>query len=409
MLAGSVRKPFYLAAALTLAMLLILGAISVSQVFAQKKEITVGFGMSLTGRYAPGAVGEMQAYQLWAEDVNKRGGIFVKELGKRLPVRLVYYDDRSITADTVRIYEKLITSDKVDLLLGPYGSVGHFAVVPVSEKYKAPIVGSTAASVKIREMGARYLWFPTSAIPDRQMQALVDLLKANRDKIRNVAVIYLQELFPLENLRFLIPALKKAKIPIILQKNYPAGVTDLTTLLREVKGKNPDAVIALTYPADAFVVTSQAKEVGLNPKFFFELVGPAVVVFGPKFGKATEGITTMGHWSPKGKWPGAKEFYDRYKARWKREPDFLNSVLGYVAGQILEQAVEKAGSLNWAKIRQAIVKSEFSTINGPVRFKGPENISTPSMILQWQKGMLEIVWPPRSATAKPLIPKPAWP
>lgn len=409
MVAGSQRRPFYLAGALTLAMLLLLAAFSVGQVFAQKKQITVGFGMSLTGRYAPGAVGEMQAYQLWAEDVNKRGGIFVKELNKRLPVKLVYYDDRSMTADTVRIYEKLITSDKVDLLLGPYGSVGHFAVVPVSEKYKAPIVGSTASSVKIREMGAKYIWFPTSAMPDRQMQALVDLLKANRDKIKNVAVIYLQELFPRENLRFLIPALKKAKIPIVLEKDYPAGVTDLTPLLREVKAKNPDAVIALTYPADSFVLTTQAKEVALNPKFLFQLVGPAVVVFGPKFGKATEGISAMGHWSPKGKWPGAQGFYDRYKARWKRDPDFLNSVLGYVAGQVLEQAVEKAGSLNWAKIRQAIVKSEFSTINGPVAFKGPENVKTPSMILQWQQGMLEIIWPPNVATAKPVIPKPAWP
>ncbi|MFZ0450812.1 MAG: amino acid ABC transporter substrate-binding protein, partial [Desulfatiglandaceae bacterium] len=289
-----------------------------------KDKITVGFSMSLTGMYAPGAAGQMQAYQLWEETVNKHGGIYVKKYGKKLPIKLVYYDDKSEANTAVRIYEKLITEDKVDVVLSPYGTAIHFAVAPMAERYKIPIVGSTAASVKFRDIKTSYFWFITSAIPDRQMKALVDLLK--HLKIKDIAIIYAQELFPRENLQFLDPLVKEAGFNVLLHKDYPMGARDLTTLLSQVKSKSPEAVIALCYPAGAFTITAQAKEVGLNPKFLFELVGPAVVAFRPKFGAATEGITTMGHWSPKGKWPGARKFYDQYIARFKVEPDPLNSV-----------------------------------------------------------------------------------
>lgn len=374
---------------------------------AAKDNMTIGFSMSLTGKYAPGAKGQIDSYLLWEEVVNKKGGIFVKEYGKKLPVKLVYYDDKSETDTAVRVYEKLITEDKVDILFSPYGTSIHFAVAPIAERYKVPIVGSTAASVKLRDFKTKYFWFITSAVPDRQMGALVDLLQ--NLGIKKIAIIYAQELFPRENLQFLDPLVKKAGFEVALRKDYPMGAKDLTTLLSEVKSKEPDAVIALCYPGGSFTITAQAKEVGLNPKFFFELVGPATTVFHPKFGAATEGITTMGHWSPKGNWPGAKDFYEQYQAKFNKKPDPLNSVLAYTACQIVEQAVEKVGSFDWEKIRDYIAKTEFQTINGPIKFSGSENMRTPSMILQWQKANLEIIWPKDTATAKPLFPKPVWP
>jgi branched-chain amino acid transport system substrate-binding protein len=374
---------------------------------AAKDNMKVGFSMSLTGKYAPGAKGQMDSYLLWEEVVNKNGGIFVKEYGKKLPVKLVYYDDKSETDTAVRVYEKLITEDKVDIVLSPYGTSIHFAVAPIAERYKVPIVGSTAASVKLRDFKTKYFWFITSAVADRQMAALVELMQ--HLGVKKIAIIYAQELFPRENLQFLEPLVKKAGFEVVLRKDYPMGAKDLTMLLSEVKSKNPEGVIALCYPGGSFTITAQAKEVGLNPKFLFELVGPATTVFSPKFGAATEGIATMGHWSPKGNWPGAKEFYEQYQAKFNKKPDPLNSVLAYTACQIVEQAVEKVGSFNWEKIRDYIADNEFQTINGVVKFSGSENMRTPSMILQWQKGSLEIVWPESTATAKPLFPKPAWP
>jgi branched-chain amino acid transport system substrate-binding protein len=116
----------------------------------------------------------------------------------------------------------------------------------------------------------------------------------------------------------------------------------------------------------------------------------------------------MGHWSPKAKWPGAKEFFDAYVAEFKKRPDPLDSVLAYVSCQIMQESIEKVG-LDHEKLREYISTTKFSTINGPIKFAGSENTETPSMILQWQKDNLEIIWPDSAATAKPLFPKPPWP
>jgi branched-chain amino acid transport system substrate-binding protein len=398
-----VKKEYFIHYVLS-AFLLVFATVSPLQA---KDSLRLGFSIALTGIYSQAAVSQMNAYKVWRESVNEKGGIFIKDLGKKLPVEFVYYDDKSSPETAVKVYEKLITKDKVDLVLTPWGTTIHFAVAPLAEKYKFPMVGTTAASVKLREIQSRYFWFITSAIPDKQMKALVALLKSL--KITNVAIIYVQDLFPRENLQFLQPELKKANIQILLVKDYPIGVKDLTTLLADIKTKKPQALIALSYPADSFLLTGQAKGILLNTPFLFELVGPSIAAFGQVFGPATEGITTMGHWSPKGPWPGAKEFERRYVKKWKTRPDYLDSALAYMGCQIIEEAISKAGTIDRGKIRDTIAKGEFTTINGPIRFTGTENSVTPSMILQYQKGDLEIIWPPESATVKPLFPKPQWP
>ena len=380
----------------------------VSSVPAQTKDsIKLGFSVALTGIYSQAALSQINAYEVWKEKVNGQGGIFVEDLGKKLPVEFVYYDDKSSPETAVKVYEKLITQDKVDLVLTPWGTTIHFAVAPLAEKYQIPMVGTTAASVKLRDIKSKYFWFITSAIPDKQMQALVGLLKSL--DIGSVAIIYVQDLFPRENLQFLKPALDQAKIKTVLVKDYPIGVKDLTTLLSEVKSKKPQALIALSYPADSFLITGQIQGVLFNPEFFFELVGPSIAAFGQAFGPSTDGIATMGHWSPKGPWPGAKEFEDRYVKKYNMRPDYLDSVLAYMGCEIVEEAIAKAGTLDREKIRDTIAGSEFTTINGPVRFTGTENSVTPSMILQYQKGDLEIIWPSDLATVKPMFPKPNWP
>jgi branched-chain amino acid transport system substrate-binding protein len=372
-----------------------------------KDSIRLGFSMALTGFYAQGAQSQITAYEVWKETVNEKGGILVKDLNKKLPVEFVHYDDKSSAETAVKVYEKLITQDNVDLVLTPWGTTIHFAIAPLAEKYRVPMVGSTAASVRLRDIKSRYFWFITSCIPDKQMEALVDLLQSLG--VQKVAIIYVQEHFPRENLQFLKPALEKAQIEATMVKDYPIGVKDLTTLLTDVKAKKPQALIALSYPGDSFLLMGQSQGLGLNPPFLFELVGPSIAAFGQAFGPATEGVTTMGHWSPKGPWPGAREFEERYVKKWNMRPDYLDSALSYVECQIIRQAIEKAGTLDREKIRDTIAQSEFSTINGPIRFTGTENHVTPSMILQYQKGDLEIIWPPETATAKAVYPKPEWP
>lgn len=371
-----------------------------------KESIRVGYSVSLTGVFSAAAQSVVESYAVWEEIVNKRGGIQVKEYGKKLPVKMVHYDDQSDPGTAVRIYEKLVTQDKVDLLLPPWGTPIHFAVAPLAQKYKVPIVGGTAASVKLREMKNEWFWF-VSWMPDGQQRALVDLLKDL--KVKTAAVAYVQEIFPRENLQFLEVYLKEAGIDNVFQKDYPVTEKDLKTMLSQIKGKNPDAVLFLSYPADTMTIVTQAQEVGLNPKFMFGLVGPGMLMFKPKFGPAVEGISTMGNWTAKMKTYGNSEFVQAYETKYKQLPDPLDSVLGYVPCQIMEQAIEKVGSLNRQKLRDYIAANEFQSIQGPVKFKGSENGKAVAGILQWQKGAIEIIWPKSITTATPLYPKPAWP
>lgn len=365
--------------------------------------VRIGLGISQTGEFAATTAGPRAAYELWKDQVNAKGGLDVA--GTKRPVEFVVYDDQSDAGKVAAIYEKLITDDKVDLLLSPWGSHSHFAIVGVLEKHHFPMVGSTASSLKIRSLKAKNIWFPTSSMPDSHATEMVKMFKTLG--IKRVAVNTVQSGFPMENRQELLPALKKAGIEVVLDTQYAAGVKDITATLAEIKRLQPDAVVNLSYPPDAILYMRGAREQGITAPFQFLLVGPTAAFFSKMFGKNLDNIVTMGHWSPaKTDWPGAKEFFDAYQAKTGEAPDYLDAVLSYVSAQILEQAVAKAG-LDKDALRKTISTDTFSTINGPIKFEGVQNVTTPTMFLQFQDGVVQIVHPPEMATAK-FRPKLKW-
>jgi branched-chain amino acid transport system substrate-binding protein len=370
---------------------------------AAQEPIKIGYAIAKTGPFAPAAHTQLQTYELWQEQVAAAGGIDVG--GSKRPVKFVVYDDQSDFAKAPQIYEKLITDDKVDLLLAPWGTPFHFAIVGVLEKYQFPVVGNSAASVTVRDIKPGNIWFPTSAIPDRMAAELVKFL--TQQKIKTVAVTTLQLPFSLEVKKFLMPALASAGLNVVVNDEYAPDVKDLTATLTKIKQAAPDAVLSLSYPPDSILYLKGARELDIRSPFQLVLVGPADYFFTKLFGSNLNGIVTMGHWSPhQAKWPKARPFYDAYMKKYHEPPDYLDSALAWMSIEILEQAVKTAG-LDRAKIRQAISTETFDTINGPVKFKGVENILTPTMFLQFQNGEAQIVWPSSEATAK-FEAKPAW-
>ena len=282
-----------------------IAALTISGGAALAQEVKVGVVLPYTGIGAE-----------FARQMDRGMELYLKlnpDQVKPYTITIIKRDSKAPSgADAKIAVQELLTQDKVDLLLPPWGTPTHFAVAPLAQKYKVPIVGGTAASVKLREMKNDWFWF-VSWMPDVQERALVDLLKDL--KVKTAAVAYLQEIFPKENLQFLEPYLKEAGISIALLKDYPVAEKDLKTLLSQIKAKSPDAVICLSYPSDTLTIVTQAQEVGLNPKLMFNLVGPATIAFKPKFGPAVEGITGMGNWSAKMKTFGNKEFVDSVEAR----------------------------------------------------------------------------------------------
>jgi branched-chain amino acid transport system substrate-binding protein len=355
---------------------------------ASAEPVKIGFSLSKTGLFAAAAPSELNAYELWRDQVNAAGGLDVA--GTKRPVEFVEYDDQSNPANAVRIYEKLITADRVDLLLAPWGTPFHFALAPVLEKYKFPMVGNTAASVQLREIKPGYIWFPTSAIPDRMAAEMAALLKANG-----------------YNTAALVKEFGMNGINIVVNEEYPPDIKDMTAMLSKVKAAAPQAVIVLSYPSDSVLYAKQAKELDIKAPFQFVAVGPTMDFYGKVVGAADNDFVTMGHWSPaKTDWARAKPFYDAYVKKFNEKPDYLDSALAYMSCEILQQALAKAG-LDHEKLRQAISTTTFDTINGPVKFDGVQNATTPTSFLQIQGDELQIIWPKSIATST-FKPKTSW-
>jgi len=381
---------------------LAVAALSGTTAALAQEPVKIGYAIARTGPWAAGAqVSQEPNYILWAEQVNAAGGLNVK--GVKRKVELIGLDDRSETETVVRSYEKLMGTDKVDLILPPWGTGANFAVLPLVQKYGYPMLAPTATGRKLLELKNPY-FFALLQQPDVMMNALGEYMAAR--SVKTAAFVYVDELFGLEQAGALEKALKERGIQIVEKKSYPLGVKDLQPVLADIKAKNPDAFVALSYPPDTFLITGQSKALGFNPKLFYTAVGTAFPVYRDKFGPTAEGVMGLGTWNPKMS-PAGKAYFDAHVKRWNKEPDRWASAHAWAGLQILEQAVAKVG-LDRKALRDYIAANEFDTIIGKVRFKNGENVATPGVVSQWSSGEFEVVWPPDRATGPALFPKQPW-
>lgn len=380
------------------------GAMSFApQLLAQPAPVRIGYSMSRTGPWTGGAqVSQEPNYLLWAEQQNAAGGLDVK--GVRCKIELISSDDRSDMETVVRTYEKLMGSDKVDLVLPPWGSNANFAVAPLANRLGYPFLAPTALSRRLAEMKLPY-FFLLLQQPKPMCDALVEMFKANG--VKTVAVVYVDDLFGLENYAAFKVALQGTGITMVEDKSYPGGVKDLSPVLRSMKDKNPDAFVGFTYPPDTILASRQAKEIGFNPKFFYASVGTAFPLYKNVMTPAgAEGVLGMGSWNGKTS-PGAKAYFDAHVASQKKEPDRWASGACWAGLEILTNACKQVG-LDRKAIRDYVANNTHKTIIGDIKFSGSENVGTPGTVGQWQNGEFEVVWPQKLATAKLNPAKPAW-
>jgi branched-chain amino acid transport system substrate-binding protein len=376
-----------------------------------KDKIRIGRAVSLTG---PNAIvaksASIPVYDLWVEEVNARGGIYVKEYKKRLPVELIVYDDESNEEKMVQLLIKLIEEDKVDLVFAPCSTSYLFAAAPVVNNHGYILLGAEGGALKIKEYAAALpYFFPVLNFADTQMPAMADLYKENG--IKSVAIIFIDELHGLEYSSTAAAEFEKRGIAVKMVKSVPLGVQDVSPLLKEAEALNVDAFVGLTYPGESILATKQAIDLGIDFKAFHVNVAANFGWFAGMFGEAAEGVTGGGAWNCKSS-PGAKEFCEKFFARYG-EPavDWWGHLIYWASLQFFEQAIEKAGTLNQEKIRDVMATKKFDTALGPTWFEGGRLAPAchPGEIGQWQKGVFEVVAPKEKATAKFLFPKPQWP
>jgi len=374
-----------------------------------KDKIRIGWITSLSGILATAvATTTAPAYEIWLEEVNAKGGIYVKEYGKKLPVEIIKYDNKSDVGTMTKLLEKVILEDKVDFILAPWGTAMLYAAAPVANKYKYILLGNAGGAIKLKEIMPKLPYvFSVLNMADTQMPLLAEILAEM--KVKKAALIYIQDLHGIEYRDQAVKDLKKQNIEVVINKSFPHGTKDLSPLLKEAKTVNVDAFIGMVYPDEAFLITGQAMEVGFSPKAFFLTVGPMLTQYRDAFGaKAVEGVMGGGAWNEKTS-PEAKKFAETLMTKYKGI-EYWGQLFYYSSMQFFEKAIEEAGTLNQAKIRDVMATKTFNTAMGPMKFdKTRINMTHPGEIGQWQNGMFEIIDPGEKRTAKPIYPKPEWP
>jgi len=375
-------------------------------------KIRIGVVHSLTGPLSPG-VPEASRYQfrIWLDGLNKKGGLYLKKFGRRVPVEFIEYDDRSQQETLIRNLERLILQDKVDLILPPYGTAMHIAAAPIFNKYGYPLLGVHASAVELYKRRHEFpyaFWF--HAQPDVHAKAVTDMLVHFRRRGTigsKVVATYIADQHGYEFWPAYEAALKRAEFQILYVKSYPLQVSDVSPLIREMKALAPDVYISISYPSDFSLLLEQAIAQQFNPKIYYGTVGIAFGDLPRRYGARTiEGVMGAGGCNPQ--IPGAKEYYDLYRKVVGRPIECWGGAYMPAALQVLEQAVEEVGEIDRKKIRDVIATRTFRTIMGPIRFKEQMNTYWPSMIGQWHGGQFLGVWGLQGQIRPMLVPKPAW-
>jgi len=357
--------------------------------------IKIGCTISQSGRYADSGSYYKEAYLMWEDDVNAKGGL----LGR--PVKLVIYDDESSADKAVGLYERLIATDKVDLLLGPYTSTIIYPVGRISEKYKMVLLQGGGTASKIFQAGFKYMFLTLPGFSEQHAIGFFDYLNTvpKGQWPKKAAVIYGDKSASIANAQGEKDLAVENGIPVILDEKYPPDVTDLTSVINKAKNMGADLLMAGTYFPDAVLIARTIAELNYKPKYVLLTAGVSDYKYGENLGALANNIMGTAWWHDSVAF--SRDWTKRYEKRFGRVPDYHGSG-AYAAAQILEESVRATKSLDNSVLRDYIVSHSFDTVIAQNLGFDERGVPSYSMVtLQWQGGKLEVVWPQSAQTAKP--------
>lgn len=364
---------------------------------AAASPIVIGGTISQTGALAEDADFQAKGIQLAIDEANAHGGW----LGRKLDLKM--YDDQSNAGTAVRLYTRLITQDRVDLVIGPYSSGITQAIAPLMNKYQRATIEPGASMPDIYVKGNEWN-FQGTASSYTYLEGLLPIAKKDGDT--KVAVLALKSAFTLACSKARLEEAKKLGMKVVYQTTYSLPSPDFAAIGLAIKNANPDVVVGCTYFPDAVGITQALHNQGFKPKFLAETVGPVEPAFGKALGPLANGIISNTAWWPNFKTTGSQAFVTAYKAKFNETPDY-HAATGYVAVEVLGAAVEATKSLDQSKLREWLLHHTVPTMLGT--FKVDQyGLSTGygQYLVQWQNGELKLITPPEYAQAKLIVPYP---
>lgn len=359
--------------------------------FAQENPIKVGFGMALTGGLAGGGKAALLSYQIWAEEVNARGGL----LGRK--VELVNYDDQSNPATVPAIYTKLLDIDKVDLVISGYATVPTAAAMPVVMQKGKVFLSLFALAANDQFRYDRYFQMQPNG-PEAKFEfsrGYFDLAKNLNPKPKTVAIVGADAEFGVLCVEGARENAKKAGIKIVYDRSYPPNTMDFGSIVRAIKATKPDLVFIASYPPDSAGMIRAIHEVGLDATMVGGgMIGLQFAALKQQLGPLLNNIVCYDLYTPEPtmNFPGVTSFLKKYQERAEKAGvDPLGIYIppfAYAEMQILEAAVTAVKSLDDKKIADYIRSNTFSTVVGDIKFGARGEWAEPRILLIQYRGVV---------------------
>jgi branched-chain amino acid transport system substrate-binding protein len=375
--------------------------------------IILGAPLGLTGSLAKESELTKQGYELWNDWINARGGIVVG--GVKHPVTIKYYDDTSNANQSAVLMQKLITEDKANFLLGPYGSAATATDAAIAEQNQIPMVEANGAAQSIFSQGYKYT-FGVLSPANKYLQGVIDMAATlNNPKPLTLFMLSADDNFSLEVANAIVTYAPTKGITVYPVKKYKNGATNLSAEVQAAKAASPDIVMNSGHLQEAIAINKAAKEQKLNAKIFAYSVGPSTPDFISALAKDADYVYGGSQWTPQVKYTPAfyltvAQYVAAYKAKYPGigDPDY-HVAESTAACLALQRAIENAGSLDPTKVRDALQALDVMTFFGQIKFDSRGiNIYKPMVVEQIQNGAHHTVFPADVADAKPQYPTPSW-
>ena len=371
------------------------------------KPLVIGISLPLTGDFSQPGSEAKRGYEVWQKQVNANGGL----LGRQVELKIT--DDASNQDTVVADYTKLITQDKVDLVLGTFSSLLNYPASAVAEKNGMVFVEPAGGAPKMFERGFKNLFFAQQATAPHQADVFVNWIKElpEADRPKTAAYPSQDDPFAAPVIESMQKQLEALGVKTVFSSVYPADTTNFQTIASTLATKKPDLIAQGAVFEDGVGLVRSLKQLNYSPRMLFQTSAPSNAgQYSEGVGEAnTEGVFYTVSWNEKATTPLNKEFVADYAAAYQNAEPAEDAADAFAAAQVLQAATTAVGSLDQAKLSDWLHANEVDTILGPLSWEATGEPKGQFLLAQWQSGAVQVVAPKDVATTTTVVnPKPGW-
>lgn len=400
-------------------MLLLMAAIPAWAAGTPPAAIKVGTLYASSGVFSSISLPVYNGLKLWVNQVNAHGGVFVKPYDKKIPVKLIAYDDQSSTSTATTLYNQLITKDHVNIFVADSGSVLTSVAVPIAEEHKQLLFDQTGTGANFFSASNPYIVLLDDPMSTLWPRYLADFLEKDAVKhgIKTVAILYSTNDFTGSQAAALKEDLQKGRsgLKIVFDQGVPTSTSNYMILIHRIKASGADALIEMGYPDNdiSFLRNLQSSNLkfpmlftlytGIETELLHKTVGAKAMIGNFTYVTAT-GLTYKISYGM-----SLPEFETAYRAAYGKSADIgFNSIAGYDTGVVIEKALAATSSMDQLALRKAVMglSGKLVTLDG--QFKLDKNgaqtgeLFPIGQIQPQGKGIrLVPVYPPQVAAGSP--------